>query len=180
VHAEQTGIPGATLLRLGHHVDARGDFVKAFQRSVYEGEGLDPTLAEVYWSTSHRGVIRGLHLQVPPFEHAKTVTVIRGTVHDVVVDLRVGSPSFREHVAVTLTSDEPAALHIPAGCAHGFQVTSLEATVVYLVGTEHAPEQDTGVRWDSAGIDWPLPDPTVSDRDAALPALDQIRSPFTY
>ena len=72
VQPEPTAIPGVTLLRLGHHVDARGDFVKAFQRSVYEAAGLDPTLAEVYWSTSHRGVIRGLHLQVPPFEHAKT------------------------------------------------------------------------------------------------------------
>ena len=64
------------------------------------------------------------------------------------------------------------------GCAHGFQVTSDEAIVEYLVGTEHAPEQDTGVRWDSAGIDWPVPDAIVSERDAALPRVDEFESPF--
>ena len=170
----------ATVLRLDRHVDARGDFVKVFQQSVYEANGLDPTLAEVYWSTSRRGVVRGLHLQLPPSEHAKTVTVIRGTIHDVVVDLRAGSPTFHEHIAITLSSDEPAALQVPVGCAHGFQVTSDEAIVEYLVATEHDPERDTGVRWDSAGIEWPVAEPIVSARDAALPALDELETPFRF
>jgi dTDP-4-dehydrorhamnose 3,5-epimerase len=181
VRAEPTAIPGATVLRLDRHVDARGDFVKVFQRSVYETNGLDPTLAEVYWSTSGHGVIRGLHLQLPPSEHAKTVTVIRGAIHDVVVDLRVGSPTFHEHVAITLSDAEPCALQVPVGCAHGFQVTSSEdAVVAYLVATEHDPERDTGVRWDSAGIEWPVADPIVSARDAALPALHELDAPFRF
>jgi dTDP-4-dehydrorhamnose 3,5-epimerase len=168
------------VLHLARHHDDRGDFVKAFQRDTYVALGLDPTVAELYWSTSSRGVIRGLHFQTPPYAHAKTVTVIRGTIFDVVVDLRAGSPTFGQHISVPISDSEPAAVHVPVGCAHGFQATSLEAVVAYLVGTEHAPDHDDGIRWDSVGVDWPVPDPVVSPRDAAFPTAAVFVSPFTF
>jgi dTDP-4-dehydrorhamnose 3,5-epimerase len=167
-------------VHLRRHEDERGEFVKAFQRDLYASLGLDPTVAELYWSTSTHGVIRGLHFQTPPHEHAKTVTVVRGEIQDAVVDLRVGSPTEGRHVTVPLAADPPRAVHVPVGCAHGFQVTSADATVAYLVGSEHAPDHDAGVRWDSAGIAWTIPDPTVSPRDAAFPAVADFASPFTF
>ncbi len=180
MRAEATAIPGCTLVHLARHEDPRGDFVKAFQRDAYAALDLDTEVAELYWSTSHRGVIRGLHFQTPPYAHAKTVTVIRGEIQDVVVDLRAGSPTFAEHVAVSISDVAPIAVHVPLGCAHGFQVTSSEAIVAYLVGTEHAPEHDTGIRWDSADVTWPIPDPTVSARDSAFPTLAALRTPFAF
>ncbi|MBM3674502.1 MAG: dTDP-4-keto-6-deoxy-D-glucose epimerase [Actinobacteria bacterium] len=179
VRAEPTAIPGCTLVHLDRHADARGDFVKGFAASAYAAMGCDPTVAEVYWSTSRRATIRGMHFQVPPHAHAKTVCVVRGSVHDVVIDLRVASPAFRRHVTVPLNAARPAALHVPLGCAHGFQALEDDTLVAYLVGTEHDPGADTGVRWDSIGVDWPLPDPIVSERDAAFVALDDFASPFT-
>jgi dTDP-4-dehydrorhamnose 3,5-epimerase len=173
-----TAIPGCVLLPLRRHEDDRGDFVKVFRRDAFAALGLDPDVAEVYWSTSRRGVVRGLHFQVPPHEHAKTVTVLRGEVHDVVVDLRVGSPAYGEVAQTPLASSDPCALHIPIGCAHGFQVVSGEAVVAYLVGTEHAPSDDTGIRWDSVAADWPVADAIVSERDAAFPSLADFASPF--
>lgn len=179
MQAEPTAIPGCTLMQLDRHHDERGDFVKAFHRSTYRAAGLDPHIAEFYWSTSRRGVIRGLHFQVPPHAHAKTVAILRGEIHDVVLDLRIQSPAFGQHVAFRLGEDAPGAVHVPLGCAHGFQALTDDALVAYLVGTEHHPGCDTGVRWDSAGIDWPLPDPVVSERDRALPAFAAFTSPFT-
>jgi dTDP-4-dehydrorhamnose 3,5-epimerase len=85
---------------------------------------------------------------------------------------------FGRHETFELSGDGPTALHIPLGCAHGFQATSDEAIVEYLVGTEHAPEHDTGVRWDSAGIAWPIANPTVSARDGSFPTLAELDSPF--
>ncbi len=180
MRVEETAIPGCVVVHLRRHHDERGDFVKAFQRDTYKLLGLDPTVAELYWSTSRRGVIRGLHFQTPPHAHAKTVMVVHGAVEDVVVDLRTGSPTWARNVSVALADDPPRAIHVPVGCAHGFQVTSAEATVAYLVGTEHAPEHDDGIRWDSAGITWPVPDPVVSPRDAAFPALADFVSPFVF
>jgi dTDP-4-dehydrorhamnose 3,5-epimerase len=178
VRAEPTDLPGCVLVRLDPHEDERGGFLKLFRHDAFVGLGLDPTLAEVYWSTSRRGVVRGLHFQVPPRDHAKTVAVVRGAIHDVVVDLRVGSPAYGRHVEVTLEADTGCALHVPTGCAHGFQALSDDAVVLYLVGTEHSPDHDAGIRWDSVGACWPLDDVVVSDRDAALPPLAEFTSPF--
>jgi dTDP-4-dehydrorhamnose 3,5-epimerase len=180
VDAEPTAIPGCKRLRLVRHEDARGDFVKVLRRDEYAAAGLDPTVAELYWSTSRRGVVRGLHFQSPPHDHAKTVSVLRGAAHDVVVDLRVGSPAYGTAVELQLDAADPAAVHVPAGCAHGFQSLADDTVVAYLVGTEHAPSHDDGIRWDSAGVDWPIADAVVSERDAAFPALADFDSPFRY
>lgn len=175
---EPSAIPGCARLDLFQAGDARGRFVKLFEHSTFVAAGLEPEVAEVYCSTSHKGVVRGLHFQLPPAHHAKTVTVLTGRVVDVVVDLRTDSPAYGQHAVFDLDGADGAGIHIPAGCAHGFQALTDEATMVYLVSTEHSPEHDTGIRWDSAGIDWPLPPTAISDRDLALPPLSEFDSPF--
>jgi dTDP-4-dehydrorhamnose 3,5-epimerase len=180
MRAEPSRIPGCSVVELVHHTDDRGSFVKLFRSSTFVELGLDPTIREVYWSTSARGVVRGLHFQTPPDAHAKTVGVVSGTILDVVLDLRAGSPTYGEHAAFELDATSARAVHVPLGCAHGFQALSDGATVAYLVGTEHAPEHDAGIRWDSAGIAWPLPDPVVSGRDLTFPALAEFETPFGF
>jgi dTDP-4-dehydrorhamnose 3,5-epimerase len=173
-------IPGVSLVPLTRHVDDRGDFVKVFQASVARAAGLDPQVAELFWSRSRRGVVRGLHFQVPPAAHQKLVTIVAGRVFDVVVDLRVGSPTFGGVAVTTLDAEDPAALTIPVGCAHGFQALTDDATVLYATTTEHSPAADCGIRWDSVGAAWPLADAVVSTRDAGFPALAEFDSPFRF
>lgn len=177
-----TTIPGCHARPLQHACDERGDFLKLYQRSVVValGADLDVDVAEVFVSVSRRGVVRGLHFQVPPHDHTKTVVCLAGRAFDAVVDLRVGSPAFGRCVTFELDAARPVALHIPRGCAHGFQALTDGTSMAYLVSSEHSPAHDLGIRWDGAGIAWPLPDPVVSVRDAAFPALDELESPFRY
>ena len=172
-------IPECFIVPLFHHGDARGEFVKVFQSSAAV-PGAHLPIAELFWSRSQRGVVRGLHFQIPPHAHAKLVTIISGTALDVVVDLRVGSPAFGQSCAVALDASSPVAVAIPVGCAHGFQATSDDTTVLYATSTEHAPEADRGIRWDTVGIRWPIADPIISARDAGFPALADFESPFRF
>lgn len=160
------------------HGDDRGWFTKPYRASTHLADGLDPTVAETFFSLSARGVVRGMHFQVPPHDHAKTVTCLAGRILDVAVDLRRGSPTEGRHAAAELAGGDGRSLYIPRGCAHGFQALADDSLVAYLVSSEHAPDHDTGVRWDSVGVEWPLPDPVVSARDAALPDASSFTSPF--
>ena len=179
-----TKIPGCELLRLDRKVDARGDFLKIFQKSSFQPLGLDFSPKEIYFSTSHQNVIRGLHFQTPPNEYQKCVTVMHGEVFDVVLDLRKGSPTYGQHQSFHLKAMQPELLWIPKGLAHGFCALSESATLAYMVDQEYAPQSDAGIRWDSTGIQWPTQRPTrnpiLSARDAALPCLKDFNSPFTF
>ena len=178
--SEPTDIPGCTVVALVQHADDRGEFVKVYQASVARAAGKNFTVAELIWSRSRRGAVRGLHFQIPPHAHSKLVTIISGTALDVVVDLRVGSPTFGQHRAITFDAAEPSAVFIPEGCAHGFQAGSDDVTIAYATSTEHAPDADRGIRWDSIGLKWPIAEAVTSKRDAELPALAEFDSPFVY
>jgi dTDP-4-dehydrorhamnose 3,5-epimerase len=175
-----TGIPGCVQLRPQTHEDARGTFAKPFARSAFEQLGLSTDWAEAFWSTSHRGVVRGFHLPLPPHDHDKLVICVAGETHNVVLDLRKGSPAFGKTAPVQMSKSPATALFVPCGVAHAFQAMTSDATLLYLVGSEHVPSHDGGVRWDSAGISWPLEPTAVSARDAALPALGAYVSPFQF
>jgi dTDP-4-dehydrorhamnose 3,5-epimerase len=178
VRASATSIPGCAVLELDRRADERGDFVKCYQRSVYEQLDLEPAIGELFVSTSRRGVVRGLHFQLPPSDHAKTVMCLTGAVFDVVVDLRADSPTFGAHETFELSGTGSSAVHVPTGCAHGFQALRDHSLMAYLTSTEHDPGRDTGIAWDSVGIRWPIDDPVVSARDRDLPALAAFTSPF--
>lgn len=177
MQVESTSLPGVLLLNNFVNVDKRGTFVKTFHAGVFRAHELATDFQESYYSISHRDVIRGMHLQLPPHEHDKLVYVTQGSIIDVVVDLRPTSPAYRKHVALEI-SEHHRAVYIPRGCAHGFLTLSETATVVYNVTSVYAPTADAGIRWDSIGYDWPVAMPIVSDRDALFVGLSEFQSVF--
>lgn len=135
-------------------------------------------------SRSSRGVLRGLHYQLPPHAQSKLVRVIKGTVLDVAVDIRQGSPTFGKHVAVELSEENKAQLFVPRGFAHGFVVLSDEAIFSYKVDSYYSPECDRGLAWNDPvlGIDWRLPESEIqlSAKDQQQPLLAQLTEGFDY
>ena len=180
LRAEQISLAGCYELFPRVCRDARGCFVKTFNEDIYLATNLATHFAEEYYSVSRRRVLRGLHCQIPPYEHTKLVFCTDGEVQDVVVDLRAGSPTFGKHHVFQLSARRRNVVYIPVGLAHGFYVKSVSATMVYKTTTVYSADCDRGVRWDSAGISWSDPDPIVSDRDRSLPPLREFQSPFRY
>lgn len=160
--------------------DARGAFVKTFHQGWFQEHGLRTDWVEQYYTTSTKGVLRGLHFQLPPHDHAKLVYCTAGEVMDVALDLRKGSPSFGRHVCLMLRAARGNLMYLPSGLAHGFYTLSDSATVVYNVTSVYSPESDSGVRWDSAGIAWPDQAPALSDRDQGFDSLGSFDSPFRF
>ena len=153
-------IAGVILIEPAVHGDDRGYFVETFRQDLFEEAlGYQVNFVQDNESKSTKGVLRGLHYQLPPYAQAKLVRVIEGSVLDVVVDIRKSSPTFGQHVAVELTASNKHQLFVPHGFAHGFVVLSDSATFAYKVDNYYAPEHDRGVAFDDTKlkIDWQLP-----------------------
>jgi len=176
---EPSLLPGVGLLRPPFHQDGRGSFTKPYSPEVLAALAAPFPIAEVYWSQSGPGTVRGMHFQVPPTPIAKIVFATAGKVRDVVLDLRVGSPAFGEFAVFDLAPGSGAVV-VPHGCAHGFEVTEGPAVLVYLQDGAFDPATDAGIRWDSFGMDWLVSEPTLSARDPALPSLADFESPFVW
>ncbi len=176
----QTGIPGCMEARFPAHPDERGVFVKTFQCSAFQRQGLETNFVEVFYTVSGENVLRGMHLQLPPANHAKLIYCIAGSVSDAVLDLRQGSPSYGKHAFIELSAGSCNGVYLPSGVAHGFCVRTAPAIIVYHVTAEHTPHLDVGVAWNSFEAVWPTNSPIVSARDASLPPLADFDSPFTY
>lgn len=174
----ETVLPGVVTLRAAGSCDARGSFRKLAHAPALAAAGLRSDFAEVYCSTSHHGVVRGMHFQAPPHQHAKLVWCLEGRVTDVVLDLRSGTGHYGRAIALDLDGAARDGVYIPEGCAHGFTVRSGHATLLYMVTSVHAPEADLGIRWDSFGFDWDVERPVLSERDRALPGLQDFATPF--
>jgi dTDP-4-dehydrorhamnose 3,5-epimerase len=154
--------------------------VKPLQRSAFLERGLECDFTESFYTESGAGVLRGMHFQVPPADHAKLVYCIAGAICDVAVDLRLGSPTFGQHETYRLSARANNAIYLPRGIAHGFFVEAAPSIVVYQVTSEHSPAHDRGVHWDSFGAAWPGGTPIVSRRDDALPRLADYETPFRF
>ena len=168
-----TPIDGVVLLESTASVDARGAFVRTFDRADFAAAGLVVDFVEHSLSTNNRrGTVRGLHLQTPPDEEVKVVRCVRGRMWDVVADLRPASPTFRTWHAVEL-DDTSTAIYVPAGVAHGFQTLADDTAVLYLISVAYAPASASGVRWDDPvlAVEWPESPTVISDRDRSLPTL---------
>ncbi len=176
----KTTIPGCFEILPKVIKDKRGVFVKTFQRSLFEENRLETVWVEEYYSLSKRRVLRGLHFQVPPHDHAKLVYCVIGKVLDAVVDLRINSPMFGQHILFDISAEKANMIYIPRGLAHGFYTLSESAIMMYNVSTIYAPEHDTGILWNSAGIAWPDDRPVISKRDAGFPSLSDFTSPFLW
>lgn len=175
---QETAIPSVRLMLPRVARDARGAFVKILHAEVFEGQGLESHFTEIYYTSSRWGSVRGMHFQIPPHQHAKLVHCVSGRVLDVVLDLRLSSPTFKRHLTFELNSEVGAGVYIPPGCAHGFATLSEEATLLYMVTSMYDAGHDRGVRWDSIGAPWPVANPIISSRDAALPELADFDTPF--
>lgn len=169
-------VAGALLFRPAPHVDARGFFSRTFDAAVARAAGIDPdAFVQDSVSRSARGVLRGLHLRSGRGE-AKLVRCSYGAVYDVIVDLRPGSPTYRNWESFELRDSEQASLYIPAGCAHGFQALTEPADVSYRIDREHDPSEDVTIAHDDPelAIPWPLPVTAMSERDRTAPPLASV------
>ena len=169
-----TPLHGVYIIEHDVYKDDRGSFVKTFLKSQFSERKLDVQFSECYYTKSKEDVIRGMHFQLPPHDHAKLVTIIQGTVVDVILDLRKSSPTFKQHFAVELSRENRKSVYIPHGCAHGFGVLSDMAIVYYMVTSEYSESHDFGVHFDSFGYDWPISKPVTSERDKAFLSLDNF------
>ena len=158
--------------------DDRGTFVKRFHSESFSEVGLPTEWREEYYSSSRKGVLRGMHFQMPPHDHEKLVYCIHGRVLDVVVDLRTDSLTYGRYISVELDAALGAGLMIPKGMAHGFLALTDSALMAYKVTTTYAPKFDAGIRWDSFGFSWGLEQPILSERDRSHPAFADFVSPF--
>jgi len=173
-------LPDAKIIDLPAFADNRGWFVKTFNDSGWKEAGIDFTLRESYFSVSGKDVIRGMHFQTPPHQHAKIVFCPFGAILDVIVDLRKGSPTYGQHYAQELSAENHKAYYIPEGFAHGFKALTEGAITYYLVSSEYNQAADTGVLYDSIGFDWQLDAPVISARDLSFPTLEAFNSPFIF
>lgn len=158
--------------------DTRGDFVKTYHADAYAMLGIRFTLAEEFYSVSKKHVLRGMHFQLPPHDHAKIVYCVAGRVLDVLLDLRKGSPTFGNCVGIEMGVGDHRILYIPPGLAHGFLSLEDQSLMIYQTSAVHAPSHDVGIHWDSFGFKWPVQHPIVSVRDAAFQPLAGFASPF--
>ncbi len=176
-------IPDAILVEPAVYGDNRGYFMETFRQDLLEeAVGYQVNFIQDNESKSVKGVLRGLHYQIPPYTQAKLVRVIEGSVLDVVVDIRKSSLTFGQHVAVKLTAENKHQLFIPHGFAHGFLVLSDSATFAYKVDNFYAPEYDRGIAFNDKdlAIDWQLPleELKLSDKDKVHPTLASTQDLF--
>ena len=176
-------IADVILIELTRHGDERGYFIETFRQDLFEEAiGYKVNFVQDNESKSLKGVLRGLHYQLPPYAQAKLVKVIEGNVLDVAVDIRKSSPTFGQHVSAELTAQNKHQLFVPHGFAHGFVVLSESATFAYKVDNYFAPEHDRGIAFDDdqLKIDWQLlaKDLQFSDKDKTHPSLANAKDLF--
>jgi dTDP-4-dehydrorhamnose 3,5-epimerase len=168
----ETPLPGAFVIELELRRDPRGFFARSYCRREFERSGLDLEMVQTNLSFNAKaGTLRGMHFQRPPAEESKLVRCSRGTIFDVIIDLRRDSATYGKHFAVELSDDSHRALFVPKGFAHGFQALSDEVMVEYQMGAYYSPNEATGIRYDDPAfaIEWPLPVTTISEQDLSWP-----------
>lgn len=180
----ETKIPGVVIIEPRLFPDARGYFFESFSKREFEEKVGKIDFVQDNESKSSYGVLRGLHFQKPPYAQSKLVRVVKGAVLDVAVDIRKGSPTYGQHVAVELTEDNHQQFFIPRGFAHGFAVLTDEVIFQYKCDNFYAPASEGAIAWDDPdlGIDWRVPAEKVilSEKDKKHPRLKEIDSPFNY
>lgn len=181
----ELNIPGVYLIEPKRFGDDRGFFSETFSQKVFEEYVPGLNFVQDNHSLSRdKGVLRGLHFQLPPFDQGKLVRVARGRVMDVAVDIRKGSPTYGEHVAVELSADNWQQLWVPPGFAHAFCTLEENTEFLYKVTNFYAPEHDSGLRFDDPdlAIDWPFSadEMILSDKDKTLGSFKDFDSPFTF
>ena len=178
-----TSLPGVFLIEPGAIDDNRGFFMECYVRRRFEEAGIAADFVQDNHSLSHsRGTVRGMHYQLNPKAQAKLIRVVRGEILNVVVDIRKGSPAFGRWESAVLSADNRKMLYVPKGFANGYCTLKADTEVCYKVDEYYAPEFDRTFRWDDPdiGIEWPVTDPILSERDRAAPPLTRVENNFTF
>jgi dTDP-4-dehydrorhamnose 3,5-epimerase len=178
---EQTELEGVLVITPRLHRDGRGFFAESWRRERYAEVGLPPAFAQDNVSLSRRGVVRGLHFQNPSAQ-GKLVSALAGSIFDVAVDLRRGSPTFARWFGVELSGETMRQLWVPAGFAHGFQALTDGAVVAYKCTSPYSPADEHSLRWNDprVGIEWPLAEAMLSEKDEAAPLLDEMPEEWLF
>ena len=185
MHVENFSIPGIKLLVPKKHGDLRGFFSEVYNKAAFAASGIDVEfLQDNHSRSAEKGTVRGLHYQAPPFAQDKLVRVAHGSVFDVAVDIRRGSPTYGCHVGVELSAAAWNQLFVPMGFAHGFMTLEPDTEVIYKVSAHYAPDHDFGVLWNDQDLDitWPMTraEAILSDKDLEQPSFRDLASPFSY
>ncbi|MFV0302544.1 MAG: dTDP-4-dehydrorhamnose 3,5-epimerase [Paracoccus sp. (in: a-proteobacteria)] len=179
---DKTAIPEVLILTPARHGDERGFFSESWNRKTLRAAGVElPEFVQDNHSLSRQaGTLRGLHYQSPPHAQGKLVRCGRGSLFDVAVDARRGSPTYGHWVGVDLSFQNGRQLWVPAGFLHGFVTREPDTEIVYKCTDHYDRASDGAVRWDSLGIDWDVSDPVLSDKDRIAPGFADWSPPFTY
>jgi len=161
-------IPDVVLIEPRVISDSRGFFIELFKITEFKAYGISATFAQVNHAQSQKNVLRGLHYQLPPKAQAKLISVVRGKIFDVAVDIRQGSPTYGQWTSEILSSDNKKMLYIPEGFAHGYCVLSDNADIIYYSSNEYAPHLERNILWNdpAIAIEWPIKDPLLSLKDS--------------
>lgn len=172
-------LPGVYLFKPNIINDKRGFFVKTFNSDEYLTHGIEFSFKEEFYSVSKKNVLRGMHFQTPPFEHKKLIFCLKGSVIDVVLDLRRKSSSHGMFNSIVLSEENKYVLFVPIGYAHGFLSMEDDTLLVYKTSSVYSHEHDKGILWNSFGYSWPYDEPIISDRDMNHPPFcKRWQSPF--
>lgn len=168
----ETFLKGAFVIESEKQEDVRGFFARTFCGAEFAKRGLDATVVQSSISFNRRkGTLRGMHYQVAPFEETKLVRCTMGSIHDVILDLRSGSPTYKRSFSVALSGQNRRALYVPRGFAHGFQTLEDDSEVLYQMSVPYSPEHERGVRWNDPAfaIEWPAAERVMNERDRNYP-----------
>lgn len=173
-------IPDVILIESQIFQDERGFFLENFKESIFEDNGINTKFVQDNYSYSIKGVLRGLHFQNLPKAQAKLVTVLKGEIFDVALDIRKNSSTYGKWVTEILSEDNHKSLFIPEGFAHGFCVLSKDASVLYKISKEYSSEHEGGIIWNDPDlkIPWPINEPILSKKDQALSLLKKLDNSF--
>ena len=169
---EETKLSGAFVIDLQRMEDSRGFFARAFCRNEFAAQGLNPAVAQCNTSFNREaGTLRGMHYQVEPFREAKLVRCTSGAIHDVIIDLRPASPTYREWAGFELSAENRRTLYVPEGFAHGYLTLAADTEVFYQVSEFYNPGHERGIRWNDPAfaINWPIAPRIISPKDANHP-----------
>lgn len=182
---QRLAIPDVLVIRPKKFGDARGFFSETWNRKAFAEAGIAlDFVQDNHAHSAEKGTVRGLHFQTAPFAQDKLVRVVRGAILDVAVDIRTGSPTFGQHVAVEISADAWNQILVPVGFAHGYCTLTPDTEIIYKVTNLYSPQHDRGIAWDdpALGIDWPVaPDAAIlSDKDRRQPKLADLPPVFAY
>lgn len=185
MEVETTSIAGVLLFTTARFGDERGFFSTVYARDAFVEAGLPGQFVQDNHSKSGpAGTVRGLHFQSPPHAQGKLVRVVRGSIIDVAVDIRLGSPTYGRHVAAEISAENWRQIYVPPGFAHGFCTLESDTEVIYKVTSAYAPSSEGGLAWNdpNLGIQWPVraSDAVLSARDHEWPKISEFASPFSY